>query len=295
MSGFITIYNTNNEPVDKQLIHSLTNTLKIHGPDKQKVWLDSNIGMGHTLFKTTFEAEYENQPATLDNNIWITCSARIDDRENLVNKMEMKQKINLDLTPDSKLILYAYKKWGEACLNHLLGDFAFVIWDNTKQKIFCARDHFGTNQLYFAQTKNSFIVCNRLYCMRQHPQISDTLNDKAIAGFLLFGDHTWLDKSLTVLNNVHSLQAAHKLVLQNGNVRIQKYWNIPENIPLLRYKNESDYIEHFQKIFTLAVTDRIRTSSVAISLSGGMDSSSIAATIMKAQKKKRFYLSNLMQ
>ena len=87
MSGFITIYNTNGEPIDEQLIHSLTHTLKFRGPDRKKVWIDGNIGMGHTLFKTTFEAEYEKQPSTLDQNVWITCSARIDDRENLVKKL----------------------------------------------------------------------------------------------------------------------------------------------------------------------------------------------------------------
>ena len=136
MSGFITIYNTDQEPVDRSLIYSLTQTLKSRGPDQQNIWVDGNIGMGHTLFKTTFEAEYENQPATIDNKVWITCSARIDDRENLVNKMGMKKEINLSMTPDSELILHAYRKWGEECLTHLLGDFAFVIWDNRKKNSF---------------------------------------------------------------------------------------------------------------------------------------------------------------
>ena len=102
MSGFITIYNTNGEPVDEPLIHSLTHTLKFRGPDRKKVWIDGNIGMGHTLFKTTFEAEYENQPSTLDQNVWITCSARIDDRKNLVKKLGISTQINLSKTPDNR-------------------------------------------------------------------------------------------------------------------------------------------------------------------------------------------------
>ncbi len=287
MSGFITIYNTNEEPVDEQLIQSLTHTLKFRGPDRKKVWMEDNIGMGHTLFKTTFEAEYENQPSTLDQNIWITCSARIDDRENLVKKLGISTQINLNKTPDSDLILHAYKKWGEDCLDHLLGDFAFVIWDKQREKLFCARDRFGTNQLYFAQKHNALIICNSLHAIRQHPQVSDTLNDRAVAGFLLFGDHTWIDKSITILNDVNCLPATHKLVYHNKKVSIKRYWDVPLDLPLIKYKNESDYIEHFREIFKTAVADRIRTSSVTISMSGGMDSSAIAATVRQLEKESQ--------
>lgn len=281
MSGFITIYNTDGKPVDRQLINSLTETLKFRGPDQQNIWIDENIGMGHALFKTTFEAEYENQPATIDNKVWITCSARIDDRENLINKMGLKQSLDLSKTPDSELILHAYKKWGEECLDHLLGDFAFVIWDNREKKLFCARDKFGMKQLYYAQKNHSFIVSNTLGCILKHPLVSKNLNEKAIGGFLLFGDYKWIDKSITMFQDVIKLLPAHKLVIKNGKVTIHRYWNIPHNISLLSYKKEQDYIDHFLEIFSSSVKDRIRYSSLAISMSGGMDSTSIAAITKK--------------
>ncbi|MDM5271356.1 asparagine synthase-related protein [Sulfurovum sp. zt1-1] len=277
MSGFITIYHTNGEPVDKQLIHSLTQTLKFRGPDQQNVWIDDNIGMGHALFKTTFEAEYENQPATIDNKVWITCSARIDDRENLVNKMGMKHSLDLSSTPDSELILHAYKKWGEECLDHLLGDFAFVIWDKTQQKLFCARDHLGTRQLHYAYINNKIIISNSLNTIRQHPDISKELNDKAIAGFLLTGDYTLIDKTISVYKDISTLAPTHKLTYKNKHIHIKAYWGIPDNLPLLRYKNDNDYIEHFLEIFKESVNDRIRTSKISILMSGGMDSTAIAA------------------
>ena len=283
MSGFITIYNINGEPVDEHLIHSLTQSLKFRGPDRQDIWVDGEIGMGHALFKTTFEAEYENQPATLDNNVWITCSARIDDRENLISKMGLKQSLDLTKTPDSELILHAYRRWGEECLTHLLGDFAFVIWDKQKQKLFCARDRFGMRQLYYAQKNNSIILCNALGCILKHPNISKDLNERAIGGFLLFGNYKWMDKSITMYHDVMTLLPAHKLIMKNGNIDIQQYWDIPDNIPILQYKNKQDYVEHFREVFTHAVSDRIRTSSVAISMSGGMDSTSIAAIAKQLQ------------
>ena len=288
MSGFITIYNIDGEPVDKQLIYSLTQTLKNKGPDRQDIWVDKHIGMGHALFKTTYEAEYEKQPATLDGHIWITCSARIDDRKNLVNKLGMKNKINLDKTPDSELILHAYRKWGENCLDHLLGDFAFAIWDSRVEKLFCARDRFGMRQLYYVRYKNSFIICNSINTLLQHPNISRKFNDKTIAGFLLFGDPNWLDPSLTGFEEITALKPSHSLIVKNGACFFKKYWDIPSDIPLLRYKKEQDYVEHFQEVFQTAVEDRIRTSSIVIFLSGGMDSSTIAATAAKLRKKKPF-------
>lgn len=287
MSGFITIYNIDQEPVDKNLISSLTQSLKFRGPDGQSTWIDGQIGMGHSLFKTTYEAKYENQPATIDNNVWITCSARIDDRENLVNKMGMNKKIDLTKTPDSELILHAYKIWGEECLAHILGDFAFAIWDKKKQKLFCARDHFGMRKLYFSQKNKSIIVSNTLSCILQHPDINRELSEKAIGGFLLFGRPEWDDKDITIFNDITTLLPAHKLVIKNRHTNIQRYWKIPDNIPLLHYKKDQDYVDHFLKIFTSAVSDRLRTSSVSISMSGGMDSTSIAAIAKQLQRTQK--------
>ncbi len=289
MSGFIAIYNTDNKPVQPRLLSSLVDSLKYRGPDRQKIWVDGPIGLGHALFQTTNEAKYEKQPATLDQQVWITCSARIDDRKNLVNKLGMKKEIDLSITPDSELILHAYRKWGEDCLDHLLGDFAFVIWDSQNKKIFCGRDHFGVRQLYYSQKNNSLIICNSLNTMLQHPNITKQLNDKAIGGFLLFGDKMWLnDKSITTFKDVTSLPPAHKLIFKQGKLNIQRYWNIPNNLPMLHYKKKGDYIEHFQEIFQASVADRLRTPSVVITMSGGMDSTAIAATIHQIQQENTY-------
>jgi len=195
MSGFIAIVNTDGNPVDPDLLGRLTSSLRFRGPDRLKVWSEGQVGLGHTLFKTTDEAEFEHMPSSLEGDVWITGMVRIDARQALINKLGLHSKIRLDHTPDSALILYAYRKWGEKCLEHLMGDFAFVLWDRSQQKLICAKDHFGTRQLCYAWVGSSFLVSNSLHCLQQHPAISRQLNDKAIGGFLLFGDHTWLDKN----------------------------------------------------------------------------------------------------
>jgi len=279
MSGFIAIYNN---PVDSRsadILEMLMRHLKERGPDRQSIWASGPVALGHSLFKTTDEAKYEQQPATVDGKVWITCSARIDGRESLVDKLGIKKEVNLAKTPDSDLILHAYRKWGEQCLDHLIGDFAFVIWDSMSDTIFCARDPFGSRQLYYATARDDFVVSNSLSCLLEHPNISRRFDDKAMGGFLILGDHSWIDKSITAFADVATLPPAHKLIYRRGKISIQRYWELPRESPLLRYRKESDYIEHFLEVFEACVADRLRTPSVAISMSGGLDSTAIAATI----------------
>ncbi len=279
MSGFVAIVNKNGAPVDRRLLEKLTTSLHFRGPDQRQVWIDGPVGFGHALFRTTDEALYENQPASLDEKVWITGSIRIDARKELITKLGMTDKIRLNQTPDSELVLHAYRTWGEKCLDYLLGDFAFALWDGPKRQLFCAKDHFGMRQLYYSQIGNTFIVSNSMYCLHQHPAITKQLNGQAIGDFLLFGDHTWMDKSQTSFTDIQSLLPAHTLILKEKGFYIQRYWDIP----LLRYRNDQEYLEHFQSILKEAVSDRIRTPRIVISLSGGMDSPSIAATIREIQ------------
>lgn len=277
MSGFVAIFNTNGEPIDRDILEDLTTSLFYRGPDQQQIWTNRNVGLGHTLFRTTHEAQYENQPASLNNEVWITGCIRIDAREELVEKLGMHRDVRLAKTPDSHLVLHAYNAWGEECVEHLLGDFAFAIWDSKEQKLFCARDRFGMRQLVYAHKADTFIVCNSINCVREHPLVSDQLCETAIADFLLFGDHRWGSKARTSFADIQALEPAHSLTIKNGIHTARRYWNAGENTSLLEYKHERQYLEHFEELLKASISDRIRSKDVLISLSGGMDSSSIAA------------------
>ncbi|MBP6682990.1 MAG: hypothetical protein KA159_06710 [Halioglobus sp.] len=285
MSGFVAIVNTNGAPVERTLLEHLTNSLRCRGPDRQKVWADGPVGFGHTLFRTTREARYENQPASLDGMVWITGCIRVDGRQALIAELGLDKPVSLDTTPDSELVLHAYRSWGERCLDHLLGDFAFALWDGHQRQLFCARDRFGMRQLYHAQVGDCLVVSNSMHCMRQHPAISSELNDQAIGDFLLFGDHIWADKSQTAFNDVKTLPPAHQLTFRAGRTTIGRYWDLPRDVPLLKYRREEEYLEHFRAVFSQAVEDRLRCDDVVISMSGGMDSSAIAATATSIRQR----------
>ena len=199
----------------------------------------------------------------------ITADARIDNRQELIQKFQVSQ-----TTTDSELILLAYETWGEECVNHLLGDFAFAIWDARARSFFCARDHFGVKPFFYAHAGERFIFSHDLNALRREPLVSDALNETAIADYLAFGLNQ--DLSSTTFRDIQRLPAGHTLRFANNSITIRRYWTltIPEPI---RFRDPESYVERFTELLTTAVADRVGTDQVAISMSGGLDSTSLAA------------------
>jgi asparagine synthase (glutamine-hydrolysing) len=281
MSGIVGIVNRNVKPIDSDLLQQMTQFMSYRGPDAQKIWMDDNVGFGHTMLRTTRVSLGEEQPFSLDGEVWITADARIDGRRELTEKLKIKDSINV--LPDAELILRAYYVWGEDCVQYLLGDFAFGIWDGRKKRLFCARDHFGLKPFYYAEVENCLIFSNTLNCLRIHPGVSDELNDLAIADFLLFGYNQ--EFNTTSFADIQRLPPAHCLTWSGESLHIKRYWTLPTD-GYIRYKKASDYVEHFRELIETAVSDRLRSNQVGIFMSGGMDSSSIAATAQKVLLKQ---------
>src|SRR5436190_9392570 len=187
MSGILAVLRTDGEPVDPALVRRMTESLTLRGPDALATWCDGRIGLGHTLLKTTFESETERQPCSLDGKTWIVADGRVDARDELAHALSSDSVEVSKSSPDVELILRAYTRWGTHCVERLLGDFAFAVWDGPKRRLFCARDHMGVKPFYYACVGGSLIVASTLEAIRRHPQVSDRLNDLAIADFLLFG------------------------------------------------------------------------------------------------------------
>jgi asparagine synthase (glutamine-hydrolysing) len=278
MSGIVGILQLNGAPVDRQLLQRLTDFQSFRGPDAKQIWLDGNVGFGHTLLKTTEESERETQPFTLGDGVWIVADARVDGRQELIAELESKgQQIpssDIARITDVELILRSYQLWGENCLDHLIGDFAFGIWDGARKQLFCARDQLGVKCFYYAHLGSCVIFSNSLGCIRQHPSISDRLNDLAIADLLLFERN--LDQATTTFAEIQRLPPAHKAVWSSDGTRQSQYWTPPFDEPVF-YKRADDYTDRFMELTKQAVSDRLRTRRVGILMSGGIDSSTMAA------------------
>ena len=142
----------------------MTEVMTFRGPDAQTIWSQGFVGFGHTLLQTTWESAAESQPFTLDRQVWIVADARIDDRQTLTEKLGLTHRANSEqILTDIELILRAYLRWGDDCVQHLLGDFAFGIWDDRTGRLFCARDQMGVKLFYYSQVSN-YLVIRSLVC-----------------------------------------------------------------------------------------------------------------------------------
>lgn len=284
MSGIVGIVNLDGAPVSRELLQGLTEYMIYRGPDAQELWVDSHVGFGHAMLRTTIESQQERQPLSLDS-LWITADARVDGRWELIEKLSGKGSEVSKNTPDAELVLKAYQVWGPDCVNHLLGDFAFAIWDASKQRLFCARDHFGVKPFYYARIGSTFVFSNTLNCVRLHPGVRDELNDLAIADFLVFGSNQEVDT--TAFADIQRLPAAHCLMVEMSQARTvpRRYWTLPVD-GYIRYKRDEEYVEHFKELMRAAVGDRLRTDKVGVFMSGGMDSTTIAATARELRSEQ---------
>mgnify|MGYP000622149333 CR=1 FL=1 len=279
MSGFAAIYHTDGAPVDPAVLERIESRLATRGPDEQASRIlgpGGNVGLAHAMFRTTFEAAREHQPCTLDGSVWIAGHIRVDARQELTRRLEESGCPNARQATDAELVLHAYQIWGEDCPRHLLGDFSFALWDERNRKLFCARDHLGIRPLFYCQTGGAWIVSNALEAIRLYPDVPDELDDLWVADFLMFGQSSEFDHS--VYRAVKRLPPGCTLtVTANGDATLRRYWQLEIGEPVYLKRHE-EYEEQFRELVSLAVADRLRQPRTGIWLSGGLDSSTLAAT-----------------
>lgn len=198
------------------------------------------------------------------NSIVIAADARLDNRDYLVGATRSEKSAD-----DAALILAAYLKWGETSPEHLLGDFAFAIWDGPRGHLFCARDHAGVRPFVYALTDTGIVVASEIksvHAAAGEQQLAAEGIADFLAGLVPDRDATWYP-------NIRRLPPGHTLLFKRGACRISAYWR-PEPIDPVPDK---DATERFRATFEEAVRTRLAPAT-SVFLSGGLDSSSIALT-----------------
>ena len=130
-------------------LKELSGPLGHRGPDGIEYFCRGNIGFGHAMLHSTPESLHESLPFRDGlSGLTITADVRLDNREELIKSLPLSASGDKVLT-DGQLILHAFRKWRDSCVEHLLGDFSFAIWDEEKRRLFCARDHIGCKPFYY--------------------------------------------------------------------------------------------------------------------------------------------------
>lgn len=279
MSGFIGIISSQLQKTDSALLDVSTAVIASCCNDYLGAWSSNQADLRFGWLKTCDDTAEEQLPFTVDENLWIAGDVRLDRRIELVKELGSYFSAISNTTPDAYLILYAYKHWGEDCLQHISGDYAFAIWNEQASYLFCARDHFGLIPFYYTQSDNRFLFTNFYRSLKDIPNLMSDLNDDVLRDYLENGANRRFDQ--TIYKKIKKLPPAHKLIYKDGEILISCYWEIPSNIKPIRYKTTKEYVSHFYRLFEQSIIDRTRNNKISCSLSGGMDSSSITAITKK--------------
>jgi asparagine synthase (glutamine-hydrolysing) len=278
VSGIAGIVALDGAPVDAGLLDRMAGFLASRGPHGTASRAMGPIGLVHALLRTGDVGGDVPQPFSLDGTTWIVADARIDGRAGLVRDLRAHGIHAAADAPAAELILHALRAWGDEAPAHLLGDYAFAAWDSARRRLFCARDPFGVKPLFYAHTAGAFVFSSSLDCVRLHPPLSGELqvDEEWLAEFLVHGEPKSTD--LTVYAGIRQVLPGGRLVLEDGRSRATAWWSLPAQAEPLRLGGPAEYAEAFAEVLREAVADRLPRERAGILLSGGRDSTAIAAT-----------------
>lgn len=273
MSGIVGLLDRGNGGIETDELATMHERLSHRGPDGAKTWCDDAIGLGHQLLATTPEAQYDHQPVR-NGSLVVTADARLDNRGELLETLPVSTARTP--IPDSELLLAAYREWGEQCVDHLIGAFAFAVWDQDKGSVFCARDHMGVKPLYYHCDEDLFAFATEQKALLTLPSVTYELDETKVGDFLT---GTFEDTKNTFYTGIRRLPPAHAMVVGVGedDARMRQYWDL-DPTRTITLESDAAYERRFRELLEQAVQCRLRTNdSIGTTLSGGLDSSSITA------------------
>ena len=175
--------------------------------------------------------------------------------------------------------MHAYAAWGDAFLDRLAGDFCFVLWDDARKRLICARDQLGVRSLFHVDAVGTWFVSDSLDWIAAQAPVARDLDDTWIADFLTVG-HS-LEVERTVRRHVRRLAPAHVLTISRAGPRIRRYWRLDIGDPLY-FRERRQYSECFLDLLSKSIVDRLPPGRVGIAMSGGLDSTTLAACAVNA-------------
>jgi len=279
IAGIITRKKIFNDDL-KQIVKKMCDIQSHRGPDGEGIVLKENTCLGHRLLNLHKFSNNVSQPmSNEDNNILIICDGNIFNYQELKRDLIKKGHIFKSDT-DTEVIIHLYEEYGKNCLQYLRGDFAFAIWDNNKKELFLARDRFGIKPLfYYYDGKGTFLFASEIKALIKTGLVNKEIDLEAIYHYLFF---TFFPQPQTPFKFVKSLLPGHYLIYSLSNRKIQafEYWDVPYWAD--KIIDEKYIVDECKKFLDESTKIRlIKNVPMGICLSGGIDSSTVAAEVAK--------------
>jgi asparagine synthase (glutamine-hydrolysing) len=280
MCGITGILRMNgSEKISVDTLKRMTAALHHRGPDESGIYLDDNVGLGHTRLSIIDLSSGQQPMHNGDESMWIVYNGEIFNYVELRQELERKG-YRFRTTSDTEVLLHLYEEEGQDCLPKLNGQFAFAVWDTRERELFLARDRMGIRPLHYTVQNGAFVFSSEIKSIFMCDGVSRAIDPISMDQIFTF----WTTlPGRTAFENISELPPGHYMKISGDRVDIGKYWNIPLSAPEECIDHPPEKIAAtIQEKLLDAIRLRLRADvPVGTYLSGGLDSSGVTALVVK--------------
>jgi len=274
MCGIAVCFDVNLDPVPDLSVRLETmNRMQKHrGPDGEGVWTHGRNfgGLGHVRL-SIIDLESGRQPMGHPEGSGNTISFNGEVYNYLELRSQLEAEARFETTSDTEVVLEAYGKWGDACVDAFRGMFAFSIWDERRRRLFCARDRFGIKPFYYTVVDGVFYAASE--CKALLPFVNEVAPDmEALKQYLTF---QFPMQGRSMFRGIRELPPAHTLVIENGEITVARYWEVHYNVD---WSHTAHWFDgRLREVIDDSMDIHVRADvPIGAYVSGGVDSSSLA-------------------
>ena len=265
---------------DRDRAIAMRDIISHRGPDDAGLFVDERAALAHRRLSIVDLATGHQPLANERDDVWVVFNGEIYNHAHVRPELESAGH-RYKTRCDTETIIHAYEQWGDACVDRFRGMFAFAIWDTARRRLLLARDRLGIKPLYWARAGSRLLFGSEIKSILASGFVRAEANDAALPELL---GTRYLSGTETLFKGIHRLLPGHTLAFENGNVVIRQYWDVPtgqRNGDVDRM-SDADAVDRFHALLEDAVRSRLMADvPLGMFLSGGLDSSAIAALMAK--------------
>jgi len=275
-------YPNRTQRVSRDMLMSMNQQIVHRGPDDDGFFVEGNIGLAMRRL-SIIDIQTGHQPiANEDNSLSIVFNGEIYNHQELRKDLESRGH-HYRTKSDTETIVHLYEEYGDDCVIHLRGMFAFAIWDRSKRRLFIARDRLGIKPLYYSYDGTTFLFGSEIKAILAYPGVKPDFNRSTLAEYLAFG---YIVGAESMYAGIRKLLPGHILTLdEQGKLETSRYWNLDVNVDDANRPAEY-YVSQYRTLLEGCVSSHLMSDvPLGVFLSGGLDSSAVAALTTKIRKQ----------
>ena len=268
--------------VNRDLLAGMSQQIVHRGPDDDGFFVEENVGLAMRRL-SIIDIQTGHQPlSNEDGDVWIVFNGEIYNHQDLRKDLESRGH-RYRTKSDTETIVHLYEEYGSKCVEHLRGMFAFAIWDRRKRRLFIARDRLGIKPLYYRFDSSTLLFGSEIKTILAYPGVKPEFNHGVLAEYLAFG---YLAGEETMYAGIRKLMPGHFLTIDElGQLEISPYWDLDVKVDD-GSRPEEYYVRSYREQLEACVSSHLMSDvPLGVFLSGGLDSSAIAALTTKIRKE----------